>query len=168
MESWSRRSLQEPQEEEQQRPRCRKVTTTTSSPSVHSKWLFGLTVSSMILYGGFLAVMLTLASSYCDAFVTSTRILSNNHLAQSIITTKWWKQQPQQLGQLPPNHRIASNSRRRRYRSTVLHVAKSGGKMIDTEEQFSELVLAKDVPRPVMVFFSAPWYVCCCCYCCYK
>ena len=43
--------------------------------------------------------------------------------------------------------------------TTRLQVAKTGGRMIDTEEQFTELVLAKDVPRPVLVFFSAPWYV---------
>jgi hypothetical protein len=29
--------------------------------------------------------------------------------------------------------------------------------MIDTEEQFAEMVLADNVPRPVLVFFSAPW-----------
>jgi len=40
---------------------------------------------------------------------------------------------------------------------TRLQVAKTGGRMIDTEEQFAEIVLAKDVPRPVLVFFSAPW-----------
>lgn len=38
-----------------------------------------------------------------------------------------------------------------------LSVAKSGGKMILTEEMYSEFVLSKDVPRPVLVFFSAPW-----------
>lgn len=39
-----------------------------------------------------------------------------------------------------------------------LSVAKSGGKMILTEEMYSEFVLSRDVPRPVLVFFSAPWY----------
>ena len=38
-------------------------------------------------------------------------------------------------------------------------VAKSGGKMIVTEEMFTKNVLSKDIPRPVLVFFSAPWYV---------
>jgi len=36
-------------------------------------------------------------------------------------------------------------------------VAKSGGKMILTDEMYTENVLAKDIPRPVLVFFSAPW-----------
>lgn len=36
-------------------------------------------------------------------------------------------------------------------------VAKSGGKMIVTEEMFTKNVLSKDIPRPVLVFFSAPW-----------
>jgi hypothetical protein len=40
-----------------------------------------------------------------------------------------------------------------------LHVAKSGGKMILTEDMYSENVLSKDIPKPVLVFFSAPWYV---------
>jgi hypothetical protein len=38
-------------------------------------------------------------------------------------------------------------------------VAKSGGKMIATEEMFTKNVLSKEIPRPVLVFFSAPWYV---------
>mmetsp|Transcript_65082 Transcript_65082/g.181976 ORF Transcript_65082/g.181976 Transcript_65082/m.181976 type:complete len:180 (-) Transcript_65082:171-710(-) len=36
-------------------------------------------------------------------------------------------------------------------------VAKSGGKMIVTEEMYTQTVLSKDVKRPVLVFFSAPW-----------
>ena len=32
-------------------------------------------------------------------------------------------------------------------------VAKSGGKMITTEEMFTKNVLSKDIPRPVLVFF---------------
>jgi len=35
--------------------------------------------------------------------------------------------------------------------------AKSGGKMIVTEEMFRKNVLSADIPRPVLVFFSAPW-----------
>mmetsp|Transcript_10311 Transcript_10311/g.29904 ORF Transcript_10311/g.29904 Transcript_10311/m.29904 type:complete len:170 (-) Transcript_10311:193-702(-) len=38
-----------------------------------------------------------------------------------------------------------------------LEIAKSGGKMILTEDMYTQNVLAKDVPRPVLVFFSAPW-----------
>lgn len=38
-------------------------------------------------------------------------------------------------------------------------VAKSGGKIISSEEQFEEAALSKSLPRPVMVFFTAPWYV---------
>jgi hypothetical protein len=40
-----------------------------------------------------------------------------------------------------------------------LNVAKSGGRLIETEHQYLEIVLSKDIPRPVLVFFSAPWYV---------
>ena len=40
---------------------------------------------------------------------------------------------------------------------TQLGIAKSGGKMIDTEKQFADNVLSKDLSRPVLVFFSAPW-----------
>mmetsp|Transcript_6499 Transcript_6499/g.9189 ORF Transcript_6499/g.9189 Transcript_6499/m.9189 type:complete len:187 (+) Transcript_6499:344-904(+) len=36
-------------------------------------------------------------------------------------------------------------------------VAKTGGKYITTTEEYSESVLDPDAPRPVMVFFSAPW-----------
>lgn len=36
-------------------------------------------------------------------------------------------------------------------------VAKSGGKIISSEEQFEEAALSKSLPRPVMVFFTAPW-----------
>ena len=41
--------------------------------------------------------------------------------------------------------------------STVLGIAKSGGKMIETETEFAENVLSKDLTRPVLVFFTAPW-----------
>eukprot|EP00545_Synedropsis_sp_CCMP1620_P014803 CAMPEP_0119012412 /NCGR_PEP_ID=MMETSP1176-20130426/6714_1 /TAXON_ID=265551 /ORGANISM="Synedropsis recta cf, Strain CCMP1620" /LENGTH=126 /DNA_ID=CAMNT_0006965367 /DNA_START=415 /DNA_END=795 /DNA_ORIENTATION=+ len=36
-------------------------------------------------------------------------------------------------------------------------VAKSGGKLIHDETEFSDNVLKSDLPRPVMVFFTAPW-----------
>jgi hypothetical protein len=38
-------------------------------------------------------------------------------------------------------------------------VAKSGGKIILDEVQFAKSVLDPDSTRPVMVFFTAPWYV---------
>jgi len=41
--------------------------------------------------------------------------------------------------------------------ATRLGIAKSGGKMIETEKEFSENVLSKELSRPVLVFFSAPW-----------
>lgn len=44
-----------------------------------------------------------------------------------------------------------------RARSTRLQIAKSGGKMIESEEQFARMVLSKALSRPVLVFFSAPW-----------
>lgn len=47
-----------------------------------------------------------------------------------------------------------------------LYVAKSGGKMIQTESQYEEMVLSPELPRPVLVFFSAPWCgECCLCLC---
>jgi hypothetical protein len=36
-------------------------------------------------------------------------------------------------------------------------VAKSGGKLMKDETDFSENVLMSKVPRPVLVFFTAPW-----------
>lgn len=36
-------------------------------------------------------------------------------------------------------------------------VAKSGGKMILTDGMYAENVLSKDISKPVLVFFSAPW-----------
>jgi len=42
-------------------------------------------------------------------------------------------------------------------RTQLSMVAKTGGKYITTTEQYSELVLNQEAPRPVMVFFSAPW-----------
>mmetsp|Transcript_7042 Transcript_7042/g.14535 ORF Transcript_7042/g.14535 Transcript_7042/m.14535 type:complete len:218 (+) Transcript_7042:211-864(+) len=41
--------------------------------------------------------------------------------------------------------------------STQLGIAKSGGKMIETEQEFTDNVLSKDLSRPVLVFFTAPW-----------
>lgn len=38
-------------------------------------------------------------------------------------------------------------------------IAKSGGKMILTDEMYAESVLSKNNSKPVLVFFSAPWYV---------
>ena len=37
-------------------------------------------------------------------------------------------------------------------------VGKSGGKMIETEDQYNSLVLSDETPKPVLVFFSAPWW----------
>ena len=31
--------------------------------------------------------------------------------------------------------------------------------MIETEDQYNKVVLAKDIQRPALVLFSAPWYV---------
>jgi hypothetical protein len=43
-------------------------------------------------------------------------------------------------------------------RTSELHaVAKSGGKMIETEDQYNNMVLKSNSARPVLVFFSAPW-----------
>ena len=37
--------------------------------------------------------------------------------------------------------------------------AKSGGKIVTSEEEFEKLALSESNPRAVMVFFTAPWYV---------
>jgi len=41
--------------------------------------------------------------------------------------------------------------------STGLYVAKSGGRMIESVEEFEEIVLAAESQRPVLAFFSAAW-----------
>lgn len=41
--------------------------------------------------------------------------------------------------------------------SALFGVAKSGGKLIRTEQEFDDLVLGQRNPKPVMVFFTAPW-----------
>lgn len=41
--------------------------------------------------------------------------------------------------------------------SALFAVAKSGGRLIRTEQEFEELVLGQRNPKPVMVFFTAPW-----------
>jgi hypothetical protein len=43
--------------------------------------------------------------------------------------------------------------------SSALQITKSGGKLIETAEQFTNNVLGKNTPRPVLAFFTAPWYV---------
>eukprot|EP00532_Pseudo-nitzschia_australis_P009819 CAMPEP_0168229238 /NCGR_PEP_ID=MMETSP0140_2-20121125/15160_1 /TAXON_ID=44445 /ORGANISM="Pseudo-nitzschia australis, Strain 10249 10 AB" /LENGTH=225 /DNA_ID=CAMNT_0008161019 /DNA_START=74 /DNA_END=751 /DNA_ORIENTATION=- len=52
---------------------------------------------------------------------------------------------------------IIKTTTRARASSTQLAIAKSGGKMIETEKQFAETVLSKDIARPVLVFYTAPW-----------
>lgn len=42
-------------------------------------------------------------------------------------------------------------------RAEIYMVAKTGGKSISTAEEYSEFVLNPTSPRPMMVFFSAPW-----------
>mmetsp|Transcript_10259 Transcript_10259/g.24495 ORF Transcript_10259/g.24495 Transcript_10259/m.24495 type:complete len:226 (-) Transcript_10259:468-1145(-) len=44
-----------------------------------------------------------------------------------------------------------------RISSSQLAIAKSGGKLMETEQQFAETVLSKDIARPVLVFYTAPW-----------
>jgi hypothetical protein len=151
MESWKHTLPQQPQEQSQRRNRG----ITTQSARNNLLLLSRKTVPAvMVLIGSFLVLILTIPSSYCDAFVTSPMVSSRNHhhLGRHCNTITRSKKLSPQLS--PPNNRHAYRDRRL---STFLQVAKTGGKMIDTEEQFSKLVLAKDVPRPVMVFFSAPW-----------
>mmetsp|Transcript_5094 Transcript_5094/g.12985 ORF Transcript_5094/g.12985 Transcript_5094/m.12985 type:complete len:227 (-) Transcript_5094:371-1051(-) len=58
---------------------------------------------------------------------------------------------------LRQTERSMLTSRRGTSTSTALGIAKSGGKMIETEKEFAEHVLSKDLTRPVLVFFTAPW-----------
>ena len=53
--------------------------------------------------------------------------------------------------------RTPSKSTSEAMSSTQLQVAKTGGKLISTEQEFSDNVLSKDLSRPVLVFFTAPW-----------
>lgn len=39
----------------------------------------------------------------------------------------------------------------------TVNVAKSGGRMIETEEMYQQYVLPEESSKPVLVFFSAPW-----------
>jgi hypothetical protein len=43
--------------------------------------------------------------------------------------------------------------------SIYMAVAKSGGKIIRDESEFIQCVLNPNLDLPVMVFFTAPWYV---------
>lgn len=110
---------------------------------------------------GFLVTVVVAATStsssscFCDAFSSHqiflpilSRINNVVHISNS--------------GRSSPSHNLQQQQRSTYSRlfpttTTRLYVAKTGGKMIDTEDQFAEVVLAKDVPRPVLVFFSAPW-----------
>jgi hypothetical protein len=110
----------------------------------------GKSTSITRIFGCLIAIFATTAPLLCNSFVvTSTRSLSSripdNNLSQLHGSTisRW----------IRPRSTTTTNYSF----STRLHVAKTGGKMIDTEEQFAEVVLAQDIPRPVMVFFSAPW-----------
>uniref|UniRef100_A0A7S2U7M0 Thioredoxin domain-containing protein n=1 Tax=Attheya septentrionalis TaxID=420275 RepID=A0A7S2U7M0_9STRA len=42
-------------------------------------------------------------------------------------------------------------------RSSLTMIAKSGGKLITTSEEYGGQVLDPSINRPVLVFFSAPW-----------
>ena len=66
--------------------------------------------------------------------------------------------------QRPVNKQVASQEGIFSSRASISHsstainvVAKSGGKMIETVDEFASTVLAEDTPRPVLVFFSAAW-----------
>lgn len=122
--------------------RCREAT------SVGSNWTLG----SASIITGFLVIVIvaTAAPLHCSALVTS-RQLGARHKSQHDNNHPYLPNNQQ-----PPS-RTSRSSRGNSQNFMRLQVAKTGGKMIDTEEQFSEIVLAKDVPRPVMVFFSAPW-----------
>jgi hypothetical protein len=70
-----------------------------------------------------------------------------------------------QKGNMVHLHQRQSQQRRRQQQqqqkrpvSTFLYMlAKSGGKLITSTEQYVDMVLSPNVPKPVMVFFTAPW-----------
>ena len=70
-----------------------------------------------------------------DAFVPVSRQQVNRHATPKQVLAR---------------ERIVSSS-------MPLYIAKSGGKMIETVDQFADTVLAEDSPRPVLAFFSAAW-----------
>jgi thioredoxin 1 len=43
------------------------------------------------------------------------------------------------------------------YTALQMAVGKSSGRIINSEEDFAEAALSSSIPRPVMVFFTAPW-----------
>lgn len=81
-----------------------------------------------------ICIILSTFFATSNAFVQSTKSQATRITARSIETTK-----------------AGATS------STQLGIAKSGGKMIETEKQFADSVLSKDLSRPVLVFFTAPW-----------
>lgn len=48
---------------------------------------------------------------------------------------------------------------RKQEHTALLMAAKSGGKIITSEEEFEKVALSESLSKPVMVFFTAPWYV---------
>ncbi|KAG7344315.1 thioredoxin [Nitzschia inconspicua] len=123
------------------RRRCHRGSKTSAER--HSLMTFPSIIAFLV------AMLATAAPSYCFAFSRQyrqslSRIPNNNsNIHKEMQSTRW--------------HSFQQNPSTTVRRSIGLYVAKTGGKMIDTEEQFAETVLAKNVPRPVMVFFSAPW-----------
>jgi len=86
-----------------------------------------------------ICVVLSISFATSNAFVPST----------TLKTTR--------ISSLGTTARSTKTTRAGAMSSTKLGIAKSGGKMIETEKQFSENVLSKDLSRPVLVFFTAPW-----------
>jgi len=119
-----------------QKSRCsnqrRKLCTDDFSPSKRSSLVRMLPIVSII------CIILSTSFATSNAFVPSTT--SQTTRITSRTTAK-----------LTKTTRAGTTS------NTQLGIAKSGGKMIETEKQFAETVLSKDLSRPVLVFFTAPW-----------
>ena len=85
-----------------------------------------------------ICIILSMSFATSNAFVPSepsqTTRISSRTMARSTMTTRAGATSATQLG-----------------------IAKSGGKMIETEKEFADNVLSKDLSRPVLVFFTAPW-----------
>lgn len=112
-----------------------------SSSNLHTKNIILSTKSRMMRTLPIVSVICVILSAFLgtsDAFLPSTKSqqtrITSRKIERSIITT-----------------RAGASSR------TVLGIAKSGGKMIETEKEFADNVLSKDLTRPVLVFFTAPW-----------
>ena len=145
---WKAQGLSEHQTARKTSRRLRLMSSNLFTPS-------NMLMSLMPLLLVWTATILSVSVS-CSAFLTSSCITITRQFAHHPYPCAVGSSFASRI-LLPSSPRRAAVSSRRIAVSTRLQVAKTGGKIITTEEQFAEVVLSKNTPRPVMVFFSAPW-----------